>query len=191
MNDFYAALSNILKMLNELQDLAYRDDVTHLFNQRKLNLDLDESIKLYENKGIGFSLLFIDIDHFKTVNDGHGHLIGSKLLVEVAKEINSVVRDEDQVYRYGGDEFVVLLPQVDGALAYSIAERILDKIKMKKFMIEDFEKRLSVSIGVSDYPYSAASKDEIIQLADDMMYLAKKSGRGQVCFAKEIVACTA
>lgn len=185
MNDTEIKLEiDFLKLqLKELQRLAYQDDVTHLFNQRKLSLDLDQAILTYEKNKTPFGLLFIDIDHFKQVNDGFGHMIGSSLLVEVAKRITSAVRNEDSVYRYGGDEFVVLCPGLNEEGAFHLGEKILMIIKEKSFSpCDGVEKKLSVSIGISSPRKSKTTKNEILQLADDLMYTAKKNGRGQVCF---------
>lgn len=168
----------------KLSELAHRDDVTNLFNQRRLYKDLDEAIALYQDQKIPFSLLFIDIDHFKSVNDGHGHLVGSNLLVQVGNTIKNQVREIDQVYRYGGDEFVVLLPGCLGMEAEKIGHRLLAAIKNTSFKVENSsDKQLSVSIGVSDFPGSSQTKEDIIRFADNMMYTAKKNGRGKVVFA--------
>ena len=102
--------------LNQLVDksvllsLAYTDDVTGFYNQRKLGKDLSRLIEQFKRFQNNFSVLFIDIDHFKNVNDSHGHVVGSQLLKQVANVIKDSLRDEDSIYRYGGDEFVVILP---------------------------------------------------------------------------------
>lgn len=173
--------------LNEVEttltELSHRDEVTNLFNQRKLYKDIDDAIKLYQEEKLPFSFLFIDIDHFKSVNDGHGHLVGSNLLVQMGHLIKSQVREIDLVYRYGGDEFVVLLPKSNGVQATQVAERILESIKGHVFKVgDDIEKRMSVSIGVSDYPRTTSSREEVIKYADEMMYTAKKNGRGMVVY---------
>ena len=173
--------------LNEVEttltELSHRDEITNLFNQRKLYKDIDQAIETYQEEGIPFSFLFIDIDHFKSVNDGHGHLIGSNLLIQVGNLIKSQVREIDLVYRYGGDEFVVLLPKSTGPHACQVGERILEAIKGNKFKVGDsIEKRLSVSIGVSDYPTTTSSREGVIKIADEMMYSAKKNGRGMVFY---------
>lgn len=167
----------------EIEDLIHRDDVTNLFNQRRLLQDIDEAIKLYDQNKIPFSFLFIDIDHFKSVNDNNGHLVGSKLLIQVGEVIAKQVREIDLVYRYGGDEFVVLLPKCSGLEAEKIGNRILNAIKTSTFQVEELpSKTLSVSIGVSDYPRTSKSREDIISYADGMMYEAKKSGRGKVIY---------
>lgn len=120
----------------QLSHLIYIDDVTGLYNQRKLYLDLDTCIQKHASNKEIFSVLFIDIDHFKRVNDKYGHLIGSALLVELSKELQKIVRETDLIYRYGGDEFVIILPNIDGELACKIGLRILEIIKGKRFNIK-------------------------------------------------------
>ncbi|MDB9786684.1 GGDEF domain-containing protein [Bacteriovoracaceae bacterium] len=172
----------------DLKHLAHIDDVTGLFNQRRLYIDLELFIKEYKLNQSIFSILFIDIDYFKQVNDKYGHLIGSIILVEVAKEFKKVVRETDLMYRYGGDEFVILLPGIKKEAANHVANRVLEIISKKRFnkkldqMLEQ-ELSLSVSIGLATFPDDAKSKVEILKFADDMMYTAKSKGRGQVCHA--------
>lgn len=177
---------------NDYKELIFKDDVTSLFNQRKLDLDLEESIRRHEMNQEAFFVFFIDIDKFKQVNDGHGHLVGTALLNQVGLVIKEQFRESDYVYRYGGDEFVVIVRDVDGEQAMSIATRLLESIKSHDFVayddIDDKEHKfqISASIGVAGYPYDANTKIEILSLADRMMYEAKESGRGTVCQAKSI-----
>ncbi len=183
--------------LEKKQFLIYIDDITGLYNQRKLLLDLDKSIELYNEKKEEFVVLFIDIDHIKNVNDGHGHLVGTHLLLEVAKLFKSVLRETDYLYRYGGDEFVVILPDVSMSIGQEVGERLLEIVKRTPFDIRDIEGvevkkgerkklNLTISIGVANFPQNATSKDEILNIADRMMYHAKERGRGRVCMASEI-----
>lgn len=178
---------------DELSLLIYLDDLTGLYNQRRLKKDLDHLELNYKEKKEIFSALFIDLDYFKKVNDQYGHLIGSMLLVEVSKEMKKVVRETDYIYRYGGDEFIVLIPNVDGETAKNIALRILDVLKKKRFsnVFHDLIKNpfsLSVSIGIAEYPKDADTKDKIIVMADNMMYEAKKKGRGTICHVERVLS---
>lgn len=177
------------KEVRKLQSLVHIDDVTGLFNQRKLHKDLDESIERYKKEGEPFYVLFIDIDHFKKVNDGHGHLVGTRLLVEVAKLMRRILRETDLIYRYGGDEYVLILPGADDSVARMVGRRMLAAIKDHPFSAGKELKetmRLSVSIGLAGYPKDAKSRDDILDIADRMMYQAKESGRGRVCHAGEL-----
>jgi diguanylate cyclase (GGDEF)-like protein len=169
-----------------LDSLANTDDVTGLFNQRKLYADLRKLVENHEETGDSFSVIFLDVDRFKSVNDGYGHLVGSQLLVTLAKILRQTVRDTDWIYRYGGDEFVVIFPQADTETSTCVSERILDNVKKFNFQDNDGNTfKLSVSIGVASFPEHAQSIEEIIDLADKMMYKAKQAGRGKVCMANQ------
>jgi diguanylate cyclase (GGDEF)-like protein len=192
-------LSNVLKTsLSILSDskkreqtrwLSLTDEVTGLFNQRKLLEDLDFYISDYEINKNNFSLLFIDIDYFKNVNDQYGHVVGSQLLIDMAKILRTQLRGQDLIYRYGGDEFIVLLPKSTIEESKKIAIRISDAVKESEFKIEGkIPYKLSLSIGIADYPRDAQSSKSMIEFADKMMYLSKKSGRGKVFHISEVVA---
>ena len=171
----------------EQNALVHLDDVTGLFNQRKLNDDLDKWVDRYNSFGENFAVLFIDIDHFKNVNDGHGHLVGTQILAEIGTLLKEVLRKNDLIYRYGGDEFVLIIPYADKQTAQKIGERILTKVKKKQFAYSDSRKgfNLTVSIGIALFPENGKSRQDILTLADKMMYAAKSSGRGTVRMALE------
>ncbi len=183
--------------LDHLQSLVHMDDVTGLYNQRKLLLDLDACIERFHKIQEPFAVLFVDIDHFKQVNDGHGHIVGTQLLAEVASVLRGVLRESDLCYRYGGDEFVIIIPGSNGDEGRIIGERILSAIRGKNFEIADIDDgkdahrlKLSASIGVAGFPEDARTRDEVLSIADKMMYQAKESGRGQVCRAGELFSST-
>jgi len=177
----------------KLKSLIHIDDVTGLYNQRKFLKDIDDCIVKYNKTGEVFSVIFIDIDHFKSVNDGHGHLVGTQLLSDVANILKKVIRGSDLAYRYGGDEFVIVVPTCDVKNAKEVGIRILNGISKEEFHVSE-EKgingshnfKLSVSVGVATYPEDAKTRTEIISFADKMMYKAKQSGRGKVCCAGEM-----
>jgi diguanylate cyclase (GGDEF)-like protein len=192
-NLFYKYLENILiyRMNKEkeqnLEVLATTDEITGLYNQRKLATDLEEAVALHEKQHETFSIMFIDVDHFKSVNDNYGHVVGSKLLQDIGEVLSLILRSSDHIYRYGGDEFVVIMPTVEIATVHDIAKRVLYKIKNKEFDIGNGEKyRLSVSVGLAEYPTDAKSALEIIKFADEMMYMSKRSGRGKVFHVNEV-----
>lgn len=193
------------KEVSRFESLIYVDDVTLLFNQRKLIKDIEAAVESYKTSQEDFSVLFIDIDHFKSVNDNHGHLVGTQILADVASVLRGLLRDTDHCYRYGGDEFVILVPNTTPDNAKMIGHRILKTIKGREFKIDTSKLmgrlddkianqnkeslitfNLSVSVGVASFPRDAGSAQEILGIADQMMYQAKKSGRGQVCFADEM-----
>ncbi|MBK26340.1 MAG: hypothetical protein CME70_20240 [Halobacteriovorax sp.] len=181
--------------LKKMEDLAHVDDVTGLYNQRKLFKDLDQSILKHKDYKEEFSVLFIDIDHFKSVNDGHGHMVGTHLLHELADLLKKVLRETDMIYRYGGDEFVMIIPDSNTEIAKIVGKRILNAVKNNEFTnaksdeikgTESF--KLSVSIGVAGFPSDAKTREEILDIADKMMYEAKEAGRGQVCHAGKLIS---
>ncbi len=176
-----------LEVLEKFKALVYLDDVTGLYNQRKLTMDLEQLSAIYQETGAPFAVLFIDIDYFKRVNDGHGHLVGTQLLDDLAKLLKKILRESDLIYRYGGDEFVMILPNFTPENARSIAERILRAVKKEEFLKDSPHPfKLSVSIGVAGVPAHAKAPHELLAMADQMMYTAKSSGRGKVCMAGEL-----
>lgn len=180
LNDIQIIRSIILE--NErLYELSHTDEVTGLYNQRKLAIDLETTIEEHKENGNTFSLMFIDIDHFKYVNDNFGHIIGSKMLIDIGAVLKDLLRSSDDIYRYGGDEFIVIMRNVNISIVQKVALRVLESIKEKDFVIDDDQiHKLSVSIGIAEFPTDAKNSKEIIKFADDMMYESKKSGRGKV-----------
>jgi diguanylate cyclase (GGDEF)-like protein len=179
-----------LEALNKAHALIHIDDVTGLYNQRKLYKDLAMLVDKFQKEQEPFCVLFVDIDYFKKVNDMYGHLVGTRLLESVAKEIKSLLRDSDISYRYGGDEFVIILTNADATSGKIVGERILKKIKEREYNFDakDEQKvlRLSVSIGVAEFPTDAKNSEEILSIADRMMYEAKESGRGVVFNTQDV-----
>ncbi len=177
------------KRREEIRMLALTDEVTGLFNQRKLVEDLELYIARYQHDKLGFSLLFVDIDYFKNVNDQFGHVVGSQLLIDMSSVLKAQLRSSDLVYRYGGDEFIVLLPRTSVGETKNIALRISEAVKTAEFNIDKDKKyRLSLSIGLAEFPTDATNAKSIIDFADKMMYMSKKSGRGKVFHVTEVVA---
>ena len=192
-------LSNVLKTslsilsetkkLEEIRKLSLTDEVTGLYNQRKLVEDLEYYISRSQHDNLGFSLLFVDIDFFKNVNDQFGHVVGSQLLIDMSNVLKGQLRSSDLVYRYGGDEFIVLLPRTSIEVTKKIALRISEAVKTSEFQTDREEKyRLSLSVGIAAYPEDATSAKSIIEFADKMMYMSKKSGRGKVFHVTEVVS---
>ncbi|MEI6893769.1 MAG: bifunctional diguanylate cyclase/phosphodiesterase [Colwellia sp.] len=166
-----------------LQYQASHDDLTKLLNKITLTNELDKQIEQKKCQvDNGFSLLFIDLDHFKKVNDTQGHLVGDKLLQQVAQRLQKVARSDDLLFRFGGDEFAVLLKNnVCPAAVILIAKRILDKL-VQVYLIDNNQYRIGASIGISIMENNNISANEMIRNADIAMYEAKRLGRGQVVF---------
>jgi diguanylate cyclase (GGDEF)-like protein len=175
------ALHN-LGRLEEARDLAYVDDLTRLFNTRYLDLTLDREL----GSGKPFSVLFLDLDHFKLVNDQHGHLSGSQLLVEVGRVLRSCVRDEDVIARFGGDEYVVVLVGIDSGGGLKVAERIRRAIEDHRFLSREGGRvRITASVGLASFPEHAQTKAELIDMADRAMYRGKRTTRNVVYVASK------
>jgi diguanylate cyclase (GGDEF)-like protein len=167
-----------------VEDLAYVDDLTRLFNTRYLHLVLDREVQESLQTQRPFSLLFLDLDHFKSINDTHGHLVGSKLLVETARVVKGCVRDPDVVARYGGDEYVVLLRNTDSGGALKVAERIRRTMETHHFLArEGLSLKLTTCIGVASFPEHARDKATLIDLSDRAMYRGKRGSRNVVYMA--------
>jgi diguanylate cyclase (GGDEF)-like protein len=175
------ALHN-LGRLRQVEHLAYLDDLTHLYNTRYLDVALEREV----TGGRPFSVLFMDLDHFKSVNDQHGHLSGSRLLVEVGRVLRACVRDEDVVVRYGGDEYVILLVGIDSGGGLKVAERIRRAIEDHRFLSREGSRvRVTASIGLASFPEHAQKKAEILDFADRAMYRGKRSTRNVVYMASK------
>lgn len=165
----------------EAQHLIYVDDLTKCYNSRYLNVVLDRELKRSERYRNFFSLLFMDLDYFKKVNDQHGHLVGTRVLVETGLVLKACVRESDTVVRYGGDEFVVILVETNSEEAMHVAERMRRMIEQKTFAYEmGCNIHLTISIGVAAFPEHAATKQQLINMADEAMYHGKESTRNVV-----------
>jgi diguanylate cyclase (GGDEF)-like protein len=156
------------------RELIYTDDLTGLYNYRYLQKVLDLEIRRSERYKLSFSLVFIDIDYFKIVNDTRGHLIGSDVLRECGDLLRKCVRDVDILFRYGGDEFTVLLVEATVVNAAAVAERIRSMIEDFHFQQESGNPlRLTATIGYATYPENASDKKSILEMADRAMYHGK------------------
>jgi diguanylate cyclase (GGDEF)-like protein len=177
------ALDNALR-IEKAEALSVTDDLTRLYNSRFMNLSLRRETKRAVRTGNDLSLLFIDLDGFKAVNDTYGHLSGSRALVEAAAVIRGCARETDVVARFGGDEFAVILPETGRDGAIMVAERIRERIAAHSFLTADqLDVRLTASVGVATLPDVAASAEELVQAADRAMYRVKVSGKNGIHLA--------
>jgi diguanylate cyclase (GGDEF)-like protein/PAS domain S-box-containing protein len=171
------AVENV-KLYQQTKENSILDEVSSLFNFRYFHQALDREIKLVARHRSRLSLIFIDLDRFKLINDTHGHLRGSRVLRAVGFLLRAAVRETDIAARYGGDEFVVILPDTDLALAKRLGERIRKIICHHVFLRDEgLNERLGASIGVATYPSEAHTKEELIQLSDERMYRDKRKNR--------------
>ena len=177
------ALENAL-LVARAEALSVTDDLTRLYNSRFLNQALRRETKRAVRTGQRLSLLFIDLDGFKAVNDTYGHMHGSRALVEAAALIRSCARETDVVARFGGDEFAVVLPETDRDGGIMVAERVRERIAAHSFLAADLlDVRLTASVGIATLPDAAASAEELMQAADRAMYKVKVSGKNGIQLA--------
>lgn len=182
------AIENAI-LFKRLEELSITDDLTKLYNSRYLNQYLQQEVKRSKRYGFSVSLMFLDLDGFKSVNDRHGHLAGSRTLAEVGKVIRATVRETDIVSRYGGDEFTVVLPQTTAEGAVSIARRLRESLAEYVFLESyGIQVRITASIGISCYPDHGETREDLIGHADRAMYRVKERGKNGVELALQDVS---
>ncbi|HLI64396.1 MAG TPA: sensor domain-containing diguanylate cyclase, partial [Terriglobales bacterium] len=182
--DYAAIAIENARAVRRIQELSITDDCTGLYNARHLFTVLAEEVPRSQRFGYEFSLLFLDLDHFKRVNDEYGHLTGSKLLGQVGRCLRENLRLVDAAFRYGGDEFVVLLPQTGKEAAILAARRLLKNFNTTAWLAEDgIALRLSASIGIANYPHDGITASAIVRRADELMYQVKEAGRNNIAVA--------
>ncbi len=167
------------------RQLSFIDDLTGLYNSRYLEAAVTAAIERYQKTRQGFSILFIDVDRFKSVNDTHGHLVGSRLLVEMAHLLKRSMRKPDHLFRYGGDEFIALIYGAELNEAMQSAERLRAEVEKHRFLIQKTSVQVTLSIGVARFPDHGTETGQVIQLADAAMYEGKKAGRNSVFLAPQ------
>lgn len=170
------------------KDLLNIDELTGLYNYRYLEIALEREIKRAERYGLSMAVIFLDVDMLKVVNDTYGHLVGSRVLKEVAAVIKSSVREVDIVIRYGGDEYTIILIETGRQGAAIVAERIRRTIAGQNFILgENLEVNLTASLGFACYPEDTKSKLELLEMADRAMYFGKESGKNTVSHISESI----
>ncbi|MGH9534764.1 MAG: GGDEF domain-containing protein, partial [Terriglobales bacterium] len=170
--------------LRSLRQLSISDDCTGLFNSRYLYQVLETEIRRSERFGYSFSFLFLDLDHFKLVNDRHGHLIGSQVLREFGALLQAQVRRIDWVFRYGGDEFAILLPQTGKPNAKVVAQRLLETVRQHAFIrAQRLNLHITTSLGLAAYPDDATQPAQLVRRADELMYQIKNTTRDDMAVA--------
>jgi len=173
--DYAAIAIQNARSVKRIHELSITDDCTGLFNARHLYTLLDEQIaQAKANRATRFSLLFVDLDHFKLVNDTHGHLVGSRLLAEVGDLMRRSLGPANSCFRYGGDEFVALLPNLDKQQAIAAATQLWEQLRTERFLSsQGLSLTLAGSFGLATFPEDGETVPEIIRAADTMMYAAK------------------
>ncbi|RKX71458.1 sensor domain-containing diguanylate cyclase, partial [candidate division WOR-3 bacterium] len=180
------AIQNAM-LYKRIEQLSITDDLTGLYNSRFCNIFLDRLVEEAKRKEKPVSLIFLDIDFFKLVNDRFGHLVGGETLKAVGERIRSVARKDDYCIRYGGDEYIVILSDTPKKTALVIAERIRKAVADEPFLaFENQLFHLTITSGVATFPDDATSKEELIGLADRAMYVGKTRGKNLVVDAVEL-----
>jgi diguanylate cyclase (GGDEF)-like protein len=188
--DYAAIALENARHVKLIHHLSVTDDCTGLFNARHLYTLLEEEVNPPTDPRVvpiaqpQFSLLFMDLDHFKTINDVHGHIIGSRLLAEIGNLLKRTLGPDHAAFRYGGDEFVALLRGMDKQTATATAHRALNAITQSRFLSGDgLSLSMSASLGLATFPEDGTTLQDMIRVADTMMYTAKAEGRNRVVVA--------
>jgi diguanylate cyclase (GGDEF)-like protein len=170
-NQIGIAIEN-LKLYEEAKSFSLHDPLTGLANRRLMEIQMEKSFETVKRYEKPLSIIMLDIDHFKKYNDSYGHVEGDRLLVAIANILLRQLRSPDHVFRYGGEEFLVMLPETDVKNAYKVAERLRKAVAAHS--------KVTISLGVSSYHTSIQGKEALISAADDALYLAKQNGRDRV-----------
>ncbi len=181
LTDLEEANQKIKLQHDKLQELAIRDHLTGLYHRRWFDeVSIKEVAHAVRHK-IHLSIAMIDIDYFKKVNDSYGHSTGDEVLIQVSKILHDSIREDDTLFRYGGEEFVILFPHTCHAAAVATCERVRQNVKKHNFIYNDVSLNLSVSIGIAELlELEQQVVSSLIENADEQLYLAKNKGRDQV-----------
>ncbi len=188
--DYAAIALENARHVKLIHHLSVTDDCTGLFNARHLYTLLEEEVNPPLDARVvpivqpQFSLLFMDLDHFKTINDVHGHIIGSRLLAEIGNLLKRTLGPDHAAFRYGGDEFVALLRNTNKEAGTATAQRVLDCLTQARFLTSDgLSLSMTASLGLATFPEDGTTLQDMIRVADTMMYTAKAEGRNRIIVA--------
>ena len=167
----------------KIEELTFRDDLTQVYNYRYLDRRLAEELRVAKRFHAALSVVYIDMDNFKRVNDEYGHQVGNQVLSEVGGILMVGARTSDLIGRMGGDEFLLILPNTDRDEAQIVSERVRARVEAHVFQVDENRRvdYMRLSMGVASYPVDADNKDELIASADQAMYRAKQTGGNRVC----------
>jgi diguanylate cyclase (GGDEF)-like protein len=177
------------KSFLRIRESSFRDPLTGLHNRRSLNDYLQKEFDKAKRYPIAFSILFLDIDCFKNLNDQYGHEFGDEVLQSVAKVIESNARDSDFIARFGGEEFVIVMSQTLGRMALDVAERLRKKIANLEIKVSRSEKPIQVTVsgGIATCPADSKEAAFLLRQADQALYLAKSTGRNRICHYRDTI----
>ena len=176
------------KMIERLKKLSIQDPLTELFNSRHFYAQLGDEIQRSERYLHPLSLIFIDIDHFKAINDTYGHMVGDQALLLIAKKMQASLRSQDTAYRFAGDEFTIILPETTSDNAKFVADRIKAEMEKESLVIREQEiAKITLSMGVAEYQRNE-KKEQFVHRADVTMYEAKKKGGNSIAVSPILAA---
>ena len=175
----------LTRLNRQLKEAANTDFLTKLPNRRCAMLHLERSWEHAGKEGVPLSVIMLDIDHFKGVNDNYGHDVGDVVLQETARTIRQALRRQDLAARIGGEEFLIICPNVDLARAKQIAERVRSAVEKNRIHFGDFDRNVTVSMGIASRASAATDVDHLLRLADEAVYVSKQNGRNQVNLAAD------
>jgi len=185
--DYVAIAVDNVRNLQKLQARAYIDEVTGFYNTRYLSFSLDNLIPQIQQRGGEISLVFLDLDNFKAVVDGYGHIRGARVLGQVAQVFHSVLGPEDSLVRYGGDEFVILLPRRSKSQALELTRRLREKLNQTSFLKDEgLDIRVTASFGIATLPEDAQDREELLAIADRAMFSGKGRGKDCIMLGREL-----
>jgi diguanylate cyclase (GGDEF)-like protein/PAS domain S-box-containing protein len=168
----------------ELELLAKRDALTGLYTRRELEQQFHEELARAKRYERPLSLLWIDVDHFKSINDRFGHQMGDEVLRQLSQRLQSGIRNIDYAARYGGEELAIILPELDEVKAIEMAERLRKMVQESRMAVDDSDKiSVTISVGVAAFPTHGSTPEHLFRVADQAMYRAKQKGRNRVCIA--------
>jgi two-component system, cell cycle response regulator len=173
--------SQLLKAREDLRDQATRDSLTRLWNRNSILMELARELSRSEREARPLGVVIVDLDHFKNVNDTHGHLAGDAVLREAARRMQNGIRQYDSIGRYGGEEFLILFPGCSESECFAQADRLRKHLAQTEMSVNDTALRVTASFGVTiAMPGEVWTEEALIRKADEALYVAKKSGRNRV-----------
>ena len=169
------------KLEQDLQILCRTDPLTTAANRRAFNEILSQEFSRFKRSQKEYALIMIDLDHFKSINDQHGHSVGDQVLIEVTERCKDNIRVHDILARLGGEEFCILLPYTDSDQAKKVAERLREKIEIKPIIVDGLRVKVTISVGISLVSSGDEDGHQAMERADQKLFQAKESGRNQIC----------
>jgi diguanylate cyclase (GGDEF)-like protein len=186
--DYVAIAVDNVRNLQRLEARTFIDEVTGFYNTRYLIHELDRLIPQLLDQGDHFSVVFLDLDNFKTVVDTHGHLRGTRVLAQVARVIHGVLGPEDSLVRYGGDEFIILMPRRSQSDALEITRRLRQVLNQSVFLQDEgLEIKVTASYGIASLPDDAQDQEQLLLIADRAMFSSKGRGRDRIMLGRNLV----